>query len=48
MENLHISDIEDKIRERMEWLEEHPTTQNQIRLDELVGLQGWILCGDEY
>lgn len=48
MEQLHISDVEDKIQERMEWLEEHLTPQNQIRLDELAKLQGWILCEDEY
>jgi hypothetical protein len=42
---LTVSDIEDKIQERMEHLE---LKGQVIRLDELKLFMGWLLCGDEY
>ncbi|WP_342512270.1 hypothetical protein MKY34_16825 [Sporosarcina sp. FSL K6-1522] len=42
---LWSSDIENKIQERMEFLEEKGANE---RLNELSLLQGWLLCGDEY
>ncbi|MEB5480864.1 hypothetical protein P8825_14960 [Shouchella clausii] len=42
---LHVSDIEEKVQERMEYLER---VGLYTELGELMKLQGWLLCGDEY
>lgn len=44
-DKLTVSDIEDKIQERMEYLERNGSI---LRLEELREFQGWLLCGDEY
>lgn len=44
-DKLTVSDIEDKIQERMEYLERNGSI---IRLAELAELQEWLLCGGEY
>ena len=45
MEELTVHDIENKIQERMEYLE---LEGEMARVNELKTLLDWILCGDEY
>ncbi|GGP17384.1 hypothetical protein [Oceanobacillus neutriphilus] len=42
---LHVSDIEDKIQEKMEQYEQEGKV---IRLDELSKLAGWIANDEDY
>lgn len=43
---LTVSDIEYKIQERLEKLGEEFGAEH--RINELLLLQGWVLCGEEY
>ena len=45
MDDISVQEIEWKIQERVEWLEEVGDT---IRVKELSQLLGWITCGDDY
>jgi protein subunit release factor A len=45
-EHVTVSDVEYKIQERMEKLENQFGSEH--RLNELSLLQGWLLCGDDY